>query len=69
MKSSKLLPDYNQLQLTNDVVKCNSCKKQYAVQVALDLKNIRTRCPWCERVQDYDLSPLAPKGGTDLTIK
>jgi hypothetical protein len=45
--------DHSQLQLHNDVVKCNSCKENYAVQVALDLNNLKTKCPWCERVQGY----------------
>lgn len=53
MNKTRVTPDNSHLQLTNDVVKCNACKKNYSVQVALDLKNVRTRCPWCERVQDY----------------
>lgn len=57
------IPDNTQLQLHNDVVNCSSCKANYAVQVAVDLKNIKTKCPWCEKVQDYGpqkASPLAP---------
>jgi phage FluMu protein Com len=60
---TQTIPDNSQLQLHNDVVECNSCNKPYAVQVALDMPNVKTKCPWCERVQDYDLqkeSILAP---------
>lgn len=57
------IPDNTQLQLHNDVVNCNRCKADYAVQVALDLKNLKTKCPWCEKVQEYGQEkarPLAP---------
>lgn len=59
------IPDNTQLQLHNDAVKCNSCKKEYAVQVALDLPNVKTKCPWCERVQAYTSAgvPAAPLSG------
>ena len=50
---TKTVPDNSQLQLHNDVVLCTSCKDDYAVQVALELKNIKTKCPWCEKVQEY----------------
>jgi hypothetical protein len=74
MTTTQTIPDNTQLQLHNDVVMCNRCKGDYAVQVALDLKNIKTKCPWCEKVQEYSPSPQTetsdrPSGGTTLSNK
>lgn len=59
MNATQTIPDNSQLQLTNDVVQCTSCKSNYAVQVALELSNVKTKCPWCEKVQDYTPSKSA----------
>ena len=53
-KTTTVVPDYSQLQKTNDVVKCKQCHANYAVSVAVDLKHVLTKCPWCERVQEYN---------------
>lgn len=65
MITTQTIPDNTQLQLFNDVVNCNSCKGNYAVQVALDLPNVKTKCPWCERVQAYTSAgtPAGPLSG------
>jgi hypothetical protein len=48
-----LSPDFSQLQLTNDVVVCTRCKSNYKVSVATEIKNVSTKCTWCEHVQVY----------------
>jgi hypothetical protein len=53
-----LSPDFSQLQLTNDVVACTRCKSNYKVSVATEIKNVSTKCTWCEHVQVYRPSKM-----------
>lgn len=52
-KTTRVVPDYSQLQLTRVEVNCKTCKCKYFAFVALDKPTNKTKCGWCETVQQY----------------
>lgn len=53
-KTTKVVPDYSQLQVTNEKFKCRKCKSDFVGRVTVEMKNPLIKCNFCEHIMIYN---------------
>lgn len=52
-KTTKIIPDNSQLQVSMERCKCRRCKTDYVGRVTVEMKTPLVKCPYCDHIQVY----------------